>query len=180
MPVHRHLHSKRGSVYAVPEELDAWRESRKLPPSDEKNRFDEKNGVSIGASTPAAATEVHRRSGSSFVLALLAAAVAAVAVAGGLLWLERTDRFWRNPIAGARFEAVTDWGGLEQAAAISRDGQFIAFLSDRDGHMDVWVTQVGSGQFHNLTHGTAAELVNPYNPHIRLFARRFACDLLDT
>ncbi|HEX5422254.1 MAG TPA: hypothetical protein VFW94_01790, partial [Candidatus Acidoferrales bacterium] len=30
MPVHRHLHDKRGSVYAIPAELDAWRESRRL------------------------------------------------------------------------------------------------------------------------------------------------------
>ena len=29
MPVHRHVHDKRGSVYAVQAELDAWRESRK-------------------------------------------------------------------------------------------------------------------------------------------------------
>jgi TolB-like protein/Tfp pilus assembly protein PilF len=28
MPVHRHLHDKRGSVYAIPSELDAWKESR--------------------------------------------------------------------------------------------------------------------------------------------------------
>jgi TolB-like protein len=34
MPVHRHLHHKRGSVYALSSELDAWRQSRKL-------RFDE-------------------------------------------------------------------------------------------------------------------------------------------
>jgi Tol biopolymer transport system component len=27
--------------------------------------------------------------------------------------------------------------------------------------MDVWVTQVGSGEFHNLTHGSFPELVNP-------------------
>jgi len=51
--------------------------------------------------------------------------------------------------------------GMEQAAAVSRDGQFVAFLSDHDGQMDVWITQVGSGQFHNLTHGNAPELVNP-------------------
>jgi pentatricopeptide repeat protein len=29
MPVYRHVHDKRGSVYAVPEELDAWREHRR-------------------------------------------------------------------------------------------------------------------------------------------------------
>jgi Tol biopolymer transport system component len=50
---------------------------------------------------------------------------------------------------------------VEQAATVSRDGQFIAFLSDRDGLMDVWVTQVGSGQFHNLTRGSFPELANP-------------------
>ena len=44
---------------------------------------------------------------------------------------------------------------------MSRDGKFVAFLSSRDGHTDVWVTQPGSGQFHNLTSGSAPELVNP-------------------
>ncbi|MGB6688076.1 MAG: hypothetical protein WBE76_09575 [Terracidiphilus sp.] len=152
MPVHRHLHNKRGSVYAAPEELDAWRESRRSAPSDAKR------GVSTATLAPGEAAEVPRRRGRIFISALFVAAAVAI---GGYFRLEGTDRFWRNPIAGARFEAVTDWGGIEQAAAISRDGQFIAFLSDRDGQMDVWVTQVGSGQFHNLTHGSAAELANP-------------------
>ncbi len=44
---------------------------------------------------------------------------------------------------------------------MSRDGQFVAFLSDRGGRTDVWVTQVGSGQFHNLTHGVDGEFTNP-------------------
>ena len=85
----------------------------------------------------------------------------AVLVVARSLWLQRTEYFWRNVIADARFQTVTDFDGVEQAAAVSRDGQFVAFLSDRDGQMDVWVTQVGSGQFHNLTHGSAPELVNP-------------------
>ncbi len=74
------------------------------------------------------------------------------------LWLQRTEYFWRSPIADARFQTVTDFDGVEQAAAVSRDGHFVAFQSDRDGQMDVWVTQVGSGQFHNLTRGSAPEL----------------------
>jgi Tol biopolymer transport system component/DNA-binding winged helix-turn-helix (wHTH) protein len=90
----------------------------------------------------------------------LAAAGAALAI-GASLWFQKTEYFWRNPIAAARFQTVTDFDGVEQAAAVSRDGHFVAFLSDRDGQMDVWVTQVGSGQFHNLTRGSAPELVNP-------------------
>ncbi len=94
-----------------------------------------------------------------FVLPLAAAGV--VLAIGASLWFQRTEYFWRNPIADARFQTVTDFDGVEQAAAVSRDGHFVAFLSDRDGQMDVWVTQVGSGQFHNLTRGSAPELVNP-------------------
>jgi Tol biopolymer transport system component len=90
----------------------------------------------------------------------LATVVAAVAV-GAILWLQKTEYFWRNPIADAHFQTVTDFDGVEQAAAVSRDGHFVAFQSDRDGQMDVWVTQVGSGQFHNLTRGNARDLVNP-------------------
>src|SRR5262245_50883546 len=29
MPVHRHLHDRRGSVYALPTELDTWMQSRR-------------------------------------------------------------------------------------------------------------------------------------------------------
>jgi Tol biopolymer transport system component len=80
---------------------------------------------------------------------------------GGIIWLQRTEHFWRNPIANARFQTVTDFAGLEQGVALSRDGRFVAFLSDRAGQVDVWLTQVGSGEFHNLTHGTFPGIVNP-------------------
>jgi hypothetical protein len=44
---------------------------------------------------------------------------------------------------------------------VSRDGHFVTFLSDRDESTDAWVTQVGSGEFHNLTHGAVPGLANP-------------------
>lgn len=97
---------------------------------------------------------------ASIRLRLLLVGLAVLAL-GASLWLQRTEYFWRNVIAQARFQTVTDFDGIEQAAAVSRDGQFVAFLSDRDGRMDVWATQVGSGQFHNLTRGSEPELVNP-------------------
>jgi len=36
MPVHRHVHDKRGSVYAFSSELDAWLQSRKLRLEEEE------------------------------------------------------------------------------------------------------------------------------------------------
>ena len=156
MPVHRHLHDRMGSVYASRADLDAWMRSRNL-------RVGQENGTNAISPNPPAQSP--RSVTATFLsrwafLLTLAAAGSALAI-GASLWLQRTEYFWRNPIADARFQTVTDFDRLEQAAAVSRDGHFVAFLSDRDGQMDVWVTQVGSGEFHNLTRGSAPELVNP-------------------
>jgi Tol biopolymer transport system component len=155
MPVHRHVHDKRGSVYALSHELDAWMRSRNLPAGLVNNNHHDDKGVSL-ANPPS------RRLPSlirwSLILSLAAASALAV---GATLWFQRTEYFWQNPIAGARFETVSDFDGMEQAAAVSSDGNFVAFLSDRDGKVDVWVTQVGSGQSHNLTRRSTLELINP-------------------
>jgi Tol biopolymer transport system component len=156
MPVHRHQHDRIGSVYASRTELDAWTRSRKLPTGKE-------GGNSAPLPDPPALPARAGISTSRFKwkFATPVAAAGVALVIGAILWIQRTEYFWRSPIVDARFQTVTDFDGVEQAAAVSRDGQLVAFLSARDGQMDVWVTQVGSGQFHNLTRGTVAELVNP-------------------
>jgi len=156
MPVHRHVHDKMGSVYASRAELDAWARGRNLPAVAE-------NGDDAPSPIPAAVAPRSAKSTSvtwRTIVLRLAAVIAALAI-GVILWLQKTEYFWRNPIGAARFQTVTDFDGVAQAAAVSRDGHFVAFLSDRDGQMDVWVTQAGSGEFHNLTRGSAPELVNP-------------------
>ena len=155
MPVHRHLHDRMGSVYASRTELDAWTRSRSL-------RAQENGSDAVSPTVPAPPPDLKTSTSQTrWKPVLLLAAAAAVLAVGTYIWLQRTEYFWRNPIANARFQTVTDFDGVEQAAAISRDGHLVAFLSDRDGQMDVWVTQVGSGQFHNLTRGSAPDLANP-------------------
>ena len=56
-----------------------------------------------------------------------------------------------NPLAHATFSRVTNWRGSEEQAEVSPDGRFVSFLADRDGQIDVWVTQLGTGTFDNLT-----------------------------
>ncbi len=56
-----------------------------------------------------------------------------------------------NPLANAQFTRFTDWEGAEEGAEISPDGKFVAFLADRDGKFDMWLSQVGTGRFSNLT-----------------------------
>ena len=75
--------------------------------------------------------------------------------------LRRSEYFWRNPLDGATVTRLTDFEGAEHHAAISRDGKFVAFLSERDGTWDAWATQVGTGEVHNLTKGRVLELRNP-------------------
>ncbi|HEX3396379.1 MAG TPA: hypothetical protein VHS76_06725 [Steroidobacteraceae bacterium] len=154
MPVHRQLHDKIGSVYAFRSELDTWiqRRSEQNPVGATPSAA----GKAPGAPPPQGVANSRRR----FTFIAVSAALAAIAVVV-LIWFERSDRFWRNPLAGAAYQTVTGFDGQNEAAAVSRDGQFIAFLSDRGGRTDVWVTQIGSGQFHNLTKGIDGELVNP-------------------
>jgi Tol biopolymer transport system component len=152
MPVHRQLHDKMGSVYAFRTELDAWTHSRRDQPLPGK--------VEPAPGDPAAA-RAPRTVNFRVRWVFAAAGAAAAAAVIGIVWMQRNDYFWRNPIAGAVYQPITGFDGENEAAAVSRDGQFVAFLSDRGGRTDVWVTQVGSGQFHNLTAGLDGELVNP-------------------
>jgi serine/threonine protein kinase len=91
---------------------------------------------------------------------LVGAALALTLAAGSAVWL------WRrqpppppDPLASARITRLTDFEGSEMSAAISRDGKLVAFVSDRDGVQDAWVTQIGSGEFLNLTKGARANIL---------------------
>jgi DNA-binding winged helix-turn-helix (wHTH) protein/Tol biopolymer transport system component len=86
----------------------------------------------------------------------------AVTSASVALWFAlQSQQSWRDPLAGAEFSRVTDFIGEEEQAAISRDGRFVAFVSNRDGPWDVFLGQIGTGDFVNLTKGAILELRNP-------------------
>lgn len=78
-------------------------------------------------------------------------------------WLGRmgSSASFENPLANAKFTQLTDFEGTELEPEISPDGKFVAFLSDRDGPFDLWLTQVGTGRFLNLTEGKQGELLEP-------------------
>ncbi len=85
-----------------------------------------------------------------------AALIGASAVAG---WLAHgPSESVTNPLANATFTRLTDFEGVERDAAISADGRFVAFLSNRSGPLDVWVSQVGTGSAVNLTQGKTGNL----------------------
>ena len=81
MPVHRHLHDKRGSVYALPEELDAWRETRRVRPDELES--------GPGAGTPSDGKPTKIASSVRLWTALAAVAVMVVVAAGYLAFTHR-------------------------------------------------------------------------------------------
>ncbi len=152
LPVHRHLHDKQGSVFAFRSELDVWWESRR---SGLGNTEVPPDAPPTAAPTTSSAAAPRTR--------WLLVGLAGAAVAGLLGWmivLQRQEP-WRNPLDESRFTRLADYPGHTQAAAISRDGQRIAFLGDSDGQTDLWAGTPGDSVYRNLTRGQALELVNP-------------------
>jgi eukaryotic-like serine/threonine-protein kinase len=85
-----------------------------------------------------------------------ALAVAAVVVSGLVVlatWPTRQQSFSsiEDRLAKAKYTSVTEWEGAELDAAISADGKFAAFVADASGAFQIWLTQLGSGTFRNLT-----------------------------
>ena len=93
----------------------------------------------------------------------LAWALAAMLVAGAGVWI--LSNRWRpaiqNPLTNAHFARLTDFEGAETNPAISPDGKFVAFISDRSGTFDVWLIQASGGSLANLTQGRIGDARGP-------------------
>lgn len=172
MPVHRHVHDKLGSVYAFRAELDDWIRRRGATRAETAPESD--SAVAEGSRAP--------RSRRPLLLAVAGLAAVAIAIGFTARYLGGRDTASPDVLAQARFVRLTEFPGNEQAAALSRDGKFAAFLSDRDGSMDVWITQIGSGRFYNLTKDDDKELDNasirtmgfsPDSTHVTFWTRMF-------
>jgi Tol biopolymer transport system component len=93
--------------------------------------------------------------------AAIALVVVAVGAAALVAWRSsRATGAWADRFARMHIEKFTDFPGSEVDAAISTDGRWVAFLSDRDSTFDAFVSQVGSGVFVNLTGGRFDQLYN--------------------
>jgi len=147
MPVHRHQHDKQGSVFAYRSELDAWWGSRPMPAAAAEEG-------ALEAAPPPQARPAPGRSAGLIGLAVLAAAALA-----WLAWRQLT--VWHDPLANARYSRIPAFSETNQAAAISPDGRLVAFIGSRDGRLDAWVGELGSGVYRNLTRGRIGGLFNP-------------------
>ena len=79
----------------------------------------------------------------------LAAGAALVAAGATWWWLRPADTVASAPV----LRRVTNTGGLSDYPALSRDGNLLAFASDRNeaGNLDIWVQQIGGRDPIRLT-----------------------------
>jgi Tol biopolymer transport system component/DNA-binding winged helix-turn-helix (wHTH) protein len=84
-------------------------------------------------------------------------------LAATLTWLAtRKADSAANLLSDARFSRLAGFeGGVGRAAAISRDGKFVALLANHEGRNDVWVSEIGTGSYRNLTRGESREFTSP-------------------
>jgi eukaryotic-like serine/threonine-protein kinase len=90
--------------------------------------------------------------GGIFVGALLAAA---------FFWW--TARSAPAP-AAMHFSTVTSFAGVQAQPALSPDGRSVAFVSNRDGHYNVYVGLVRGGELVQVTHGTSMKSRPSWSP----------------
>ena len=89
------------------------------------------------------------------LVALLVAALLAWIVAGP------SRSAASNPLSRAKFTRLTNFGGAKTNPAVSPDGKFVAFISERSGTFDIWLIQANGIGLVNLTQGRIGDARAP-------------------
>ena len=100
---------------------------------------------------PVGASPVGRR--TWMAIAVASAALFTLAWIGGVWADRRSAAQGQNPLADARYSALTVFQGAQIDADISPDGNWVAFLADKTGPFHVLLSRIGTGKFEDLTPG---------------------------
>ncbi|HUQ95561.1 MAG TPA: hypothetical protein VM120_28040 [Bryobacteraceae bacterium] len=149
LPVHRHLHEQRGSVYAFRTELDAWLEKRSLRPEPDQSTIPE--------------AEAQPRDRKQFWLLVSLAAGASLLSAFWFLPPRKPDPI---PVP------ITSYQGNELDPIFSPDGLQIAFTwnGNRQDNYDIYVRPIGQDRPVRLTSDPAEEFGPAWSPDGRTIA----------
>src|SRR5262245_46443200 len=142
LPVHRHLHSKSGTVYAYKAELDDWWKSRgeTAAGSEGQNRF-----------------RVVPR------FWIVASAAAVLLALSAIVWLLGARR---PSLPESRLVPLTTYAGIEGPPSLSPDGNQVTF--ERNG--DIFVKQVDSEALVQITSTALHEYGPAWSPDGRQIA----------
>jgi serine/threonine protein kinase len=83
--------------------------------------------------------------------------------AGILAWIvaNRHPPTAQNPLTNAHFTRLTNVAGSKISPALSPDGKFAAFISNRSGMFDIWLIETNGSSLANLTQGRIGDVRAP-------------------
>jgi Tol biopolymer transport system component len=147
LPVHRHVHSKTGTVYAYRSEIDAWWSSR-------GKQIDNDPLVARPSTRPWSR------------LRRMAAGVAGSLLLGAVAWFSFRPVSHPDP---PKLIPLTTYPGIEEPPSLSPDGSQVVF----ERHGDIFVKQSEGEAFLQLTNTATAETSPTWSPdgHRIAFAR---------
>ncbi len=94
------------------------------------------------------------------LVGILGFAAGAVLVAAIGWWIMRPS----SRPAAMHFSAVTSFAGVQAQPALSPDGRSVAFISNRDGHYNIYVGLVRGGELVQITHDAAMKSRPMWSP----------------
>jgi Tol biopolymer transport system component len=149
MPVHRQRHAKRGSVYALRHELDAWRRGRR---------------EDLGSEEPAVPILLTPRKRLSRRVTLAAALTAIAVLTGVTGWFLALRSTSRQPLQAIPF---TTYPGQEWLPEVSPDGGRVAFLwtGATQDNMDIYVRPIGGPGLTRPTDHPANDWAPAWSPN---------------
>jgi serine/threonine protein kinase len=87
--------------------------------------------------------------------------VAGVLLAAGVAWWASRSV---SPSTAMHFSAVTSFAGVQAQPALSPDGRSVAFVSNRDGHYNIYVGLVRGSELVQITHGASMKSRPSWSP----------------
>jgi Tol biopolymer transport system component len=163
MPVHRHVHDKRGSVYAYAAELDAWWRGRRQKLKSERLNSAETAPVSPGGVPAGDFTAESGNWRRRWWVGIAAAVALLPATFLALNWLPRHSG--RGDASRALLR-LTSTSGVNIDPALSPDGSLLAYASDRggSGDLDIWVQPTREERPSRVTSAPGDELEPSFSP----------------
>jgi Tol biopolymer transport system component len=161
LPIHRHQHAIRGSVYAYTSELDRWRAERSTLVEEAERAGPPVSSVAAEQPVSRGRPSIPRR----FALRLVAPVLVFIAIAGlAAAWFRGS---YPPRVSPPLARVLVDYPGNETWPAFSPDAKQIAFAWQPPGAAgsDIYVRPIGPGSARRLTTDPAPDYAPRWSPN---------------